>query len=164
MTLLAKDVMVKEFDTIHASAPAGQAIEMIMHGRVRETGHKTISLIVLDQLNQLAGVVTMFDVLYHLRPSFLNFGISGEYLPWDGQMKTILKALGQKKVQDIMSANVIGAAPEEHLMVILDRMVKHKYRRLPIIENGSPTGIVYISDIYHYLFKGNEIAYRRKAG
>ncbi len=164
MTLLARDVMVTEFDTIHAFAPAGQAVEMILNGKVRNTGHKTVSLIVVDELNQLVGVITMFDILYHLRPSYLNYGISGEFLPWDGQMKTILKALGYKKVQDIMSTNVIGASPDEHLMVILDRMVKHKYRRLPIIDDGKICGIVYISDIYHYLFENNTLDYRLKAG
>lgn len=156
MTMLAKDIMVKEFDKIHSQAPAGKAIEMILNGRVRPTGHKTISLIVVDELRALAGVITMFDILYHLRPSFLNFGINGEELSWEGQLKHFIKSLGDKKVHQIMSTNVIGGTPDEHLMVILDRMVKNKYRRLPIIENNKPVGIVYIGDIYHHLFTNTE--------
>lgn len=156
MTLLAKDVMVAEFDTIHAQASAALAIEKILDGNIRKTGHKTISLIVIDELNELAGVITMFDILYHLRPSFLNFGIDGNELSWDGQIKHFVKALGTKKVHQIMSPNVIGALPDEHLMVILDRMVKNKYRRLPVIENFKPIGIVYISDIYHRLFSDQQ--------
>lgn len=160
MTLLAKDVMVREFDTIHAQAPATKAIEKILNGKVRKTGHKTISLIVIDEFSQLAGVVTMFDILYHLRPGFLNFGIDGGELSWDGQLKHFIKALSSKKVHQIMSTNVIGAAPDEHLMIVLDRMVKNKYRRLPVIENHKPTGIVYIGDIYHCLFSGQQLAAR----
>ena len=69
MTLQARDIMVKEFDKIHSSAPASEAIEMILNGRIRATGHKTVSLIVVDAAREMAGVVTMFDILYHLRPS-----------------------------------------------------------------------------------------------
>ncbi|PQP33298.1 CBS domain-containing protein, partial [Desulfobacteraceae bacterium SEEP-SAG9] len=40
----------------------------------------------------------------------------------------------------------------DHIMILLDRMVKNKYHRLPVLENDKPIGIVYISDIYHRLF------------
>jgi len=143
---------VKDFDKIHSSAPASEAIEMILNGKIRPTGHKTISLIVVDGAREMAGVVTMFDILYHLRPSFLNLGISGEEIDWQGQMLTLVKGLKAKKVKEIMSTQVVWASPDEHLMVLLDRMVKNKYRRLPVIENQKPIGIVYISDIYHHLF------------
>jgi CBS domain-containing protein len=54
-----------------------------------------------------------------------------------------------------MSPEVMGASPDEHLMTILDRMVKNKYRRLPVIENNKPIGIVYIADVFHHLFSKN---------
>jgi CBS domain-containing protein len=37
-------------------------------------------------------------------------------------------------------------------MVLLDRMIKNKYRRLPVLENNKPIGVVYISNIYYKLF------------
>ncbi|MBI5062199.1 MAG: CBS domain-containing protein [Desulfatitalea sp.] len=152
MTLLARDIMVRDFDKIHSGAPASEAIEMILNGKVRATGHKTISLVVVDGAREMAGVVTMFDILYHLRPTFLNRGISGEDIDWQGQMLTLVKELKAKKVKDIMSTQVVWASADEHLMVLLDRMVKNRYRRLPVLENQKPLGIVYISDIYYHLF------------
>jgi len=152
MTLLARDIMVKEFDKIHSSAPASEAIEMILNGRIRATGHKTVSLIVVDASREMAGVVTMFDILYHLRPSFLNLGFSGENIEWQGQMLDLVNELKTKKVKQIMSTNVVWASPDEHLMVLLDRMVKNRYRRLPVLEDQKPSGIVYISDVYYHLF------------
>jgi len=147
--------MVREFDKIHAEESARLAIEMILNGKVRATGHKTVSLIVVDEFSELAGVVTMFDLLYHLRPEFLNYGYSGDYVAWEGQMLPFTEALQKKKVKQIMSQEVVGASADEHLMTILDRMVKNKYRRLPVIENNKPIGIVYIADIFHYLFSKN---------
>lgn len=153
MSLLVKDMMVRQFDTIHENAPVEQAIGMILNGKVRATGHKTISLLVVNDFRQMVGVITMFDILYHFRPDFLNFGIDGADLDWKGQIANLISRLKEKKVSQVMSANVIGAGPAEHLMVVLDRMVKNKYRRLPVLENGKPVGVVYVSDIYHHLFK-----------
>ena len=152
MTLYAKDVMVTTFDKIDENASIEQAIYMISNGKVRETGHKTISLMVTDYSEKLVGVITMFDILYHLRPAFLNYGIDGDQLPWIGKLDNFIQELKAKKVKQVMSTDVMGASLDEHLMVILDRMIKNKYRRLPVLENNKPIGVVYLSDIYFKLF------------
>lgn len=152
MTLYAKDIMVTDFDQIHENAPVEQAIQMILNGKLRKTGHKTISLIVVDDFNRLAGVITMFDILYHLRPSFLNCGISGDDMQWSGQLRKLVENIKGRKVKEMMSESVVGASLDEHVMALLDRMIKNKYRRLPVLQDHKPLGIVYISDIYHHIF------------
>ena len=97
----------------------------------------------------------MYDILYHLRPDFLNISVDANSLLWSGQLKQFVDNLKGKKVKQIMSPEVIGASPDEHLMTILDRMVKNKYRRLPVIQNNKPIGIVYIADVFHHLFANN---------
>jgi CBS domain-containing protein len=152
MTIYAKDVMSTDFDTINQNAPIEDAIDMILNGKVRKTGHKTISLIALDELGRLAGVISMYDILYHLRPDFLNLNFTADSFSWKGQLKMLVDTLKGKKVNQLMSKNVMSASLDEHIMVILDNMVKNKYRRLPILENNKPIGIVYISDVYHSIF------------
>ena len=70
----------------------------------------------------------------------------------EGQLKLLLDKLKGNKVHHVMSHNVVGAKKEDHIVVLLDRMVKNKYRRLPVLEDHKPIGIVYLSDIYHRLF------------
>lgn len=154
MSFFARDIMVKSFDVIHKDAPVEKAIKKITEGKVRDTGHKTVSLLVINDFRKLTGVITMFDILYHLRPSFLNYGVNGDEIgfEWDSYLDRFITDLKSKRVEQIMSQNVIGAEADEHLMVVLDRMVKNKYRRLPVLDNGKPVGVVYISDIYDYLF------------
>jgi predicted transcriptional regulator len=152
MTLCAKDVMVTSFDKIDENASIEEAIRMISNGKIRKTGHKTVSLMVTDYSDNLVGVITMFDILYHLRPAFLNHGIDGDQLPWIGQLDNFIRDLKTKKVKQAMSTDVMGASLDEHLMVLLDRMIKNKYRRLPVLDNNKPIGVVYISDIYYRLF------------
>ena len=144
--------MVTEFDTIRCEAPVEKAIQMILHGKVRETGDKTTSLMVLDEAMMFVGIITMADILYHLRPAILNFGISGTQVSWNEQFGVAMKNLKQKEVRQLMSTDILGASMDEHLMVILDRMVKNKYHRLPVLKNGKPIGVVYIADIYYHFF------------
>ena len=152
MTVIAKDIMVESFDTIDENAPIHEALNMMFKGRVRENGQKSSSLLVVDDWQQLTGVITMYDVLYHLRPDFLNHGIDADVLPWTGQLKTVVAQLTRKTVKKVMSRNVTGAGMEEHIMVVLDRMIKNRFRRLPVLKNGIPMGVIYLSDIcYHIL-------------
>ena len=152
MTIYAKDVMSTDFDTIHENAPIEDAIDMILNGKMRKTGHKTISLIALNDCGQLAGVISMYDILYHLRPDFLNYSFGADAFSWTGQLKGLVARLKGYKVSQLMSQNVMGATINDHIMVVLDKMVKNKYRRLPILENNKPIGIVYISDVYNVIF------------
>ncbi len=107
---------------------------------------------VVDERNHFVGIVTMFDILYHLRPGFLNYGVDGKDVSWMGLIQTCKKELVNKRIREIMSSEIVGAFPDEHLMVILDRMVKNKYHRLPVLTDDKLIGIVHISDVYFHLF------------
>jgi CBS domain-containing protein len=149
---MQKHVMVTSFDTIHQEAPIKEAINLILNGKIRKTGHKTISLMVVDDLGQLAGVISMYDILYHLRPDFLNLSVDANFLSWTGQLKLFVENLMGKNVKQIMSMNVTSASLDDHIMVILDLMIKNRYRRLPILEQNKPIGIIYLSDVYCSIF------------
>jgi CBS domain-containing protein len=152
MTIYAKDVMVTSFDTINQGAPIENAINMILNGKVRKTGHKTISLMVVDDYGHLTGVISMYDILYHLRPDFLNLSVDANTLLWTGQLMRFVEALKGKMVKQVMSTTVVSAKLDDHIMVILDQMIKNKYRRLPVLEQNKPIGILYISDVYSIIF------------
>ncbi len=152
MTIHARDVMVTSFDRIHQDAPIEDAINMILKGKIRETGQKTISIIVVDDGGQMVGVISMYDILFHLRPDFLNLSVEADTLLWEGQLKRLTEALKSKKVNQLMSTNVTSASLDEHIIVILDKMIKNKFRRLPVLEGNKPIGIIYIFDVYYRIF------------
>ncbi len=152
MQLFAKDIMVKNFDTIHLDAPAENAIRRILNAKIRPTGHKTVSLMVVDDAHRLVGTISMFYILYHLRPSFLNYGIDGDTISWQGELDQFIKGVKEKTVRQIMNPNVLSIPPDEPLMAIVDRMIKDRIRRMPVVDNGKLVGVVYISDIFFHLF------------
>lgn len=152
MQLFAKDIMIKNYDTIHVDAPVQNAIRRILTAKVRPTGHKTMSLMVIDDAHRLVGTISMFYILYHLRPSFLNYGIDGDTLSWQGELDQFIKSVKDKSVRQVMNPNILSIPPDEPLMAIVDRLIKDKIRRLPVVDNGTLVGVVYLSDIFYHLF------------
>jgi CBS domain-containing protein len=152
MELTAKDIMVKEFPKIHPDAPVNEAARMIFKGPVRETGYKPFGMVVTDDIGRLVGMVSMHDILYHLRPSFMNYEASNTTI-WEGELEPYLNQFKELSVDQIMSSPVLTASPDCHLMVLIDMMVKNRVRRIPIIEDNHILGIVYLSDVYYHLFK-----------
>ncbi len=150
MKLTARDVMVKEFNTIDQNAPIEDAVRMIFRGKIRKTGYKTVSVIVTGKFGNLVGVVSMFDILYHLRPPILNYMGDSIDFPEDALNAYISRFKGLTVAQ-VMNSPVRYVSPETNLIVIVDRMVKEKSRRLPVVENSKVIGIVYLAEVFGHL-------------
>lgn len=152
MQLFARDIMTKNFDTIHQDEPVDKAIRKILNAKVRPTGHKTVSLMVVDDLHALVGTISMYYILYHLRPSYLNYGIDGNELSWKGEVDEFVRAVREKKVHQIMNDNVLSVPLDEPVISILDRLIKNHLRRISVVDHGKLVGVVYMSDIFYHLF------------
>lgn len=152
MQLFARDIMTKNYDTIYMDAPVELAIKKILNAKVRPTGHKTVSLMVVDYDNGLVGAISMYYILYHLRPAYLNYGVDGSELNWQVDLDSFIAEVKQKKVVHVMNDNLMSVAPDEPLMSVLDRLIKNNHRRISVVENGRLMGVVYMSDIFYHLF------------
>jgi len=152
MKLTASDVMVKGFNTIEQNAPVKDAVRMILQGKIRETGYKTVSVMVTDKFGKLTGVVSMFDILYHLRPPILNFMGDSINFP-EPELNSFIERFKGLNVAQVMNSPVRYISPDTDLMVIIDRMVKEKCRRLPVVENSKVIGIVYLAEVFCHLSK-----------
>ncbi len=152
MQLFARDIMTKNFDTIHMDAPVEKAIKRILNAKVRPTGHKTVSLMVVDDGHALVGTISMYYILYHLRPSYLNYGIDGTEISWKGEVDEFVRAVKEKKVDQIMNHTVLSVPPDEPVMSVLDRLIKNRIRRISVVDNGKLVGVLYMSDIFYHLF------------
>ncbi|MBI9077074.1 MAG: CBS domain-containing protein [Desulfatibacillum sp.] len=147
MKLTAQDVMSTEFDTISMDAPVMEAVERILNGKVRKSGYRTISLMVTDPMGRLAGVISMLDILYHLRPPFFNYMEDNAGMDLE-DISLYTERFKDLSVKHVMTTQVSGASVDENVLVLVDRMVRKKVRRLPVIENGVAVGVVFISELY----------------
>ncbi len=152
MKLTAKDVMVKEFDTIQADAPIETAVRLILKGKLRATGYKTVSILVTDHFGHLVGVLSMVDILYHLRPPILHY--MGDSVSFENQeLESYIRRFKGLTVEQVMSSPVRYVGADDDLMMIIDRMVKEKCRRLPVVDNSAVIGVVYLPEVYGHLCK-----------
>ena len=152
MRQTARDVMVTEFNTIHHTAPITEAVRLIYNGKARKTGYKTICIMVTNEYGDLLGVLSMFDILYHVRPPFLNY--LGDSVDIGVQeLKSYINLFEGLTVEQVMNSPVKYVSPDTDIMKIVDRMVKDKLRRLPVVEGTKVIGIVYLSEIYCHICK-----------
>lgn len=152
MKLTAKDLMVTDFVTVRPDARVSDAARIIFHGEVRPTGYKPFGIMVTDEFGSLVGMISMVDILYHLRPPFMNYEMEKTVL-WEGEIEPYMEQFRDLTVEQVMSAPVVTATPDDHLVIVIDRMVKRGARRVPVIEGGRIVGIVYLSDVFHRLCK-----------
>jgi len=151
LEIFAKDIMVKDFDTVNSKGLIKNAVQKILNGRQRKSGYKTESIMVTDEFNKLTGVISIYDVVFHFRPGFLNYGLESIDV-WKGKLKPHFEEFETLTVEQVMNSPVLSISPDDHLMVVLDMMVKKRCRRLPVVENDVIKGIVYQQEIFKVLF------------
>jgi CBS-domain-containing membrane protein len=152
MKRTARDVMVTEFSTIQNNASVTEAVRLIYNGKVRETGYKTVCTMVTNDFGELVGVVSMFDILYHLRPPILNY-LGDSVNIGIQELESYVKRFKGMTVEQVMNSPVKYVSPDTDIMEIVDRMVKDKCRRLPVVEDTKAIGIVYLSEVYCHICK-----------
>jgi len=88
--------------------------------------HRIGAVIVLDG-GDVAGIVSERDVVRRL----------GE----------VGAAVLQAKVSELMTADVITCAPGDYVDAIAETMTEHRFRHLPVVDNGELVGVVSIGDV-----------------
>ncbi len=78
----------------------------------------------------------------------------------DYSRKIVLKGRTSREtsVRDIMTPDVVTAAPGDLVADCMRRMSQHRIRHLPVLEEGKLTGIVSMGDMVNYTINAQEAA------
>ena len=95
--------------------------------------HKVGSLLIRSDDGDLLGIITERDILRFLskRPSSL-----------EGVL-----------INDVMTRDLIVGTPDFSTDEAMSLMTEHRFRHLPVMENGKPVGIVSIGDLVKHKLK-----------
>lgn len=148
MKVTARDIMSSRYRTLLPELPVSEAVNEFKRASQAE-GRKIFGMMVLDQQQNLVGMLSMFDILLFLRPKHIHIWGMMDDLDISGIVDAACDKAGSVLVGDIMTQEVISIAPDTHTFMILDIMIKKHVRRLPVVENGTLLGIVYISDLFY---------------
>ncbi|HEV2153915.1 CBS domain-containing protein [Bradyrhizobium sp.] len=133
----ARDVMVSPVITVDANATVREVAQLLLARRIS-------AVPVVDADNKILGIVTEGDLIHRAEA-----GTERPYSWWlrlltgDAQLATDYVKSHAVKVDDIMTRDVVTAAPETPLHEIAMRLEDNQIKRVPIVNQlGQLVGIV----------------------
>ena len=148
----ARDVMTTRFLTLKPDDSIAEAVNRFRQAS-REQEKNVFGMMVTDDQDHLVGMLSMYDILLFVQPRHASVWSEMEDLDQAGMFADLLARVKNIRVGDLMTPDVVTIAPDTHLMVIVDIMIKRHIRRLPVVDAGNVVGIVYISDLFYHLLR-----------
>ncbi len=146
----ARDVMATRYHTIRPDASIAEAVELFKAAS-KEEQRRVFGMMVTDENGRLIGMLSMYDILLFIRPKHVQVWGLMEDIDVSGLMDEVCERAKRMRVEDIMTTDIITITPDTHLMLIVDIMIRKHVRRLPVLNEEQIEGIVYISDVFHYM-------------
>lgn len=116
-TILAKKG--NKLITIAPEQPVKEAVALLSQ-------HNIGAIVVLDETDALIGILSERDVVRQLRHR---------------------DDLLSQPVKELMTAKVITCVPQDDLMSVAHVMTEHRFRHMPVVEQGKLLGIISIGDV-----------------
>jgi len=140
------EVMTKRVRTVLSTASFKEAWSLIVKKHIN-------ALPVVNQKNQLIGILTREDMLRTLYPDFNEFfnnlSDTGELLSLDKELKSVFSL----KVSHFMQKSVIYTRRDTAIMRALARMIARRVDQLPVIDDDNVVvGMIAKSDIFTALY------------
>ncbi len=105
--------------------------------------------------DKLVGFIAEKDVLHKLFPTLEDMMSDGlGSLDFDAMMGKY-KDVVNLKVDDLMTRGVISVSPEDHILKAATTMVRHKFRRIPVVDGGQLMGMLSLGDVHKAIFQVN---------
>ncbi|MDJ0668520.1 MAG: CBS domain-containing protein, partial [Desulfobacterales bacterium] len=146
--MFARDFMDTRFHTLHPQQNIAEAFSAFQKASQIE-GKKVFGMMVTDEEDRLVGMLSMYDVLNYVQPKHVAiFGEMDDLDPTEAY-RNRMSTIQSIRVDDIMTTDVVTVRPDTHLMVIAEIMIKKHIRRLPVVEDETVLGIVYVSNVFH---------------
>lgn len=144
----AKDIMIPFQDYLRPETTLKEAVNLLKAAGRGEDRGGVKGLPVLDRNGKLVGMLSMGDILRAVYPSYMSMMDLASFT-WDGMVESLAKQAGGKKVGDFMTRNVITVHEDDPLMECVDRLLKNKVKRLPVLDKkGTIVGMLYERDVF----------------
>jgi len=152
MSEMARDVMDTRFHTLKPQMTVAEAVTLFERAST-ESGRQVFGLLVLDDEQNLIGMLSMYDIFLLLRPKHTHIWGEMADLDLNGLLQAACDRARPVLVGDIMTTDLITITPDTHLLLIIDIMIKKHVRRLPVLDEGHIVGIVYLSRVFDDLLE-----------
>jgi len=108
----------------------------------------------VEKDGELLGIIAEKDVLHRMFPKLEDFAHVMATPDYDAMMSQY-KDVVNLKVADVMTPRVITVSPDMHILRAATIMVRHKFRRIPVAQDGKLVGMISLGDIHKAIFQAN---------
>jgi CBS domain-containing protein len=144
--------MQSSYHTLHPETPVSEAIQKFYQASLEEQ-KKIFGMMVTDDCSRLVGMLSMYDILLFIRPKHVSIWGEMDDIEPEGLFEYTLTRTTAVHVSDLMTTDLITISPDTHILMIVDIMLKNHVRRIPVLENETIQGIVYLSDVFYSLLQ-----------
>ncbi len=149
---IARDVMEKTFHALRPESTIADAIAFFQRASEEEQ-RRIFGMVVVDEAGHLIGMLSMYDILLFVRPKHIQVWGTMTDIDLSGLLEVVSKRARSVRVDDIMTTDVVTVTPDTHCMTILDIMIRKHIRRIPVVNEGSIEGMVYLSNLFYFLME-----------
>ncbi len=115
--------------------------------------HHCGAIPVVDDNDQLVGIVSLRDVMMPLYPNYGDYSHeefhNGNFLEMESGYPEVLK----KSTREVMTPDPVAVSPDEPVLKAASFMGLKNLRRMPVTESGKLVGMVSIADINRGFFE-----------
>lgn len=97
---------------------------------------------VVVEAGKLLGIVSVEDILRGILPHYVDLDERLAHAIHEGYFEEKFEKFKHTTVQEVMSTEVDCAAPDDPIIMIVAKFVRHKRKTVPILENGRYVGSV----------------------
>lgn len=133
----ARDVMVSPVITASKTATVREIAKTLLEKRIS-------AVPVVDEVGKLVGILTESDLMRRAEAGTEHpYSWWVHFLAGDATVAADYVKSHAAKIEDVMTSNVVTAAPETPLYEIATLLEEHQIRRVPIVDkDGNLVGIV----------------------
>lgn len=137
----AKDVMTGSVVCINVRDSIFDAAELLLGARVS-------AVPVVDDKNAVVGIVSEADLIRRAEiGTTARKGWLARLLDSDVSAANDFAAAHTRRVADVMTKEVVTAAPDATLRELVELMERHGVKRIPIVRDGALVGVVSRADL-----------------
>jgi CBS domain-containing protein len=144
----AREIMVPVTLYLKPEQEIRDFVMMLRTHREQDRTSSSKSLPVLNEKGELAGIVSIRDILRAVYPSYFSLTDLSSFT-WDGMLETLAKEASGKKIAEIMNPPASAVKEDDPLMECVDHILRYSISTLPVVdEGGRLKGMLFESDIF----------------
>lgn len=145
--MIVEDVMSKSLKTVNPETPMIKVVSMMSLYRLS-------GLPVVTDTNKLVGFISERDVFIKLFPSLEDLMNNQASINMSEAMSMYKEVIG-RKVEALMTKQVISIAPDQPILKAASTMICHKFRRIPVTVGGRLVGMLSLGDVHKAIYMAN---------